>query len=118
MQLNELKTDRDVFNFVKTHLLTQNVTSVDNNQPDICAYRGANNTKCAIGCLIADEFYHTGLEGQSYNKFIEVLVKKSIGFLPNPEMLASLQILHDNDSIYNWNIQLHKVEKLYFGKEH
>ena len=45
-----------------------------------CAYRGAGDLKCAVGCLIKDEHYYEGLETESADSgsIIEVL-NASIG---------------------------------------
>jgi hypothetical protein len=51
----------EVFNKVEAHLLAQGVRSM--KYLDMCAYRGAGGLRCAVGCLIKDEFYHESLEG-------------------------------------------------------
>ena len=54
-------TTQDMFNTMVRHLIKQRVRSM---LPDgcCCAYRGADGTKCVVGALIADEYYHTDLE--------------------------------------------------------
>jgi hypothetical protein len=67
-----------------------------------CAYRGLENTKCAVGYWIPDDRYSPLIEGQT--------VSRSIGKLDSPlrclpaelvtqdilEILRELQIAHDN----------------------
>lgn len=50
-------TDQEVFDQVKTHLLSQKVKSMSRTLEDTCAYRSANSLKCAAGCLIGDDEY-------------------------------------------------------------
>jgi hypothetical protein len=63
-----MKTPRDILEarrvtrIVTKHLLKQNKRSV---LPDRCAYRGADGTKCAVGCLIPDTAYRKSFEGHS-----------------------------------------------------
>ena len=63
-----------------------------------CVYRGPNNKRCAIGCLIPDEIYDPVWD-------LEILVIKELmddNYLPNLfskeidiDFLISLQDLHD-----------------------
>ncbi|OYU33258.1 hypothetical protein [Novosphingobium sp. PASSN1] len=55
------RTNQEIFDTCLAHLRAQGRRSV---HPDlgICAYRGADNLKCAIGILIPDDKYHPGLE--------------------------------------------------------
>lgn len=47
-------TNEEIFEKVRTHLLTQNAKSMIDG---ICLYRGPNGLKCAVGCLIEDEHF-------------------------------------------------------------
>lgn len=51
---------QEVFTKVATHLLKQGRRALfaEKNGFRSCAYRGDNGTKCAVGCLIKDEFIH------------------------------------------------------------
>jgi hypothetical protein len=53
------------FDTAARHLLTQNEKSMTPESAHLCAYRGVNGRKCAIGALIPDNLYHAGLEGRS-----------------------------------------------------
>jgi hypothetical protein len=82
----------------------------------MCLYRGPNDTKCAFGIFIPDEFYRPEMEGYQSNsifnsaerllfeslrltrldsvvndKFVEVLKP----LLPHRELIALLQRAHD-----------------------
>lgn len=48
---------QEIFDTVSVHLLTQNEKSQESSFYSSCLYRGPNGTKCAVGCLIKDEFY-------------------------------------------------------------
>ena len=55
-----MKTLQQIFDAVATHLLKQNRQAKDGLS---CCYRGIENTKCAVGCLIDDANYHPDMEG-------------------------------------------------------
>ncbi len=61
-------TPQEVYDKVKTHLLTQGKRAVVEDHPNVYpegVYRTAAGLKCAIGCLIPDELYNPDLEGAS-----------------------------------------------------
>ena len=98
LKIKSLSDPTGVFNHVVEHLQKQGAKSL---HPDggICAYRGRNETMCAVGSLIADDEYDPAWEGNS----IDFLVgenqlppglKERIE--PNLPMLIALQILHDD----------------------
>jgi hypothetical protein len=73
------------------------------------------DAKCAVGCLITDDFYDQSFEGRTLERTCHVwdAVKKS-----NPlwhmndasyEMLRKLQTIHDNNETENWEILLSKM---------
>ena len=61
-----------------------------------CMYRGPNDTKCAVGCLIPDSVYKPGMEWKTFvalmNKFPEI---RQLFDGINAGLLANLQELHD-----------------------
>lgn len=83
-----------------------------------CAYRGTNNTKCAIGLLISDKLYTQVLEGQSVlgimynsdlNSEIETFARQFSSYLSREydfdrdsdrdiNFLNNLQMAHDQGS--------------------
>jgi len=97
-------TDRsEIFNYVISHLKKQRGRSLSEHE-DLCAYRGANETKCAVGVLIADDEYDSSMEGNSVLSLVEKnllnpSLKKRIR--KNLEFLSDLQDLHDNGLGYD-----------------
>ena len=116
-----LKTDYDVFNYVKQHLLNQNEKSVDPWSLS-CYYRGqkedGNVLKCAVGCLIDDDFYSDELENNSpSDSRVRDSIEKSIpGWIYNVSMLSELQNLHDEYEPDNWSLKLEYLES-YFSED-
>jgi len=102
-----------VFNKVKKHLLTQKKQSfdLDNNQ---CLYRGPNNTKCAIGCLIPNRLYREAIEGSGvYGTKVKKILRKVFGKLSDEDtfFLTSLQEIHDYSAVRSWNSRLKSFAK-------
>lgn len=71
---------------------------------ELCAYRGANGEKCAVGALIKDEFYTPSME---MNTITHPGVAKGVeasGFnlsdYSTRAMLHQLQRVHDDSNIY------------------
>jgi hypothetical protein len=73
------------------------------------------DAKCAVGCLISDDFYSREFEGRTLERSCHVwdAVKNS-----NPlwhmndasyEMLRKLQAIHDNNETENWEVLLSKM---------
>lgn len=59
-----VKNFEQVFDAIIKHLVIQNERSEDLFQGD-CRYRGKDNYKCAIGCIISDKFYDEIIEGST-----------------------------------------------------
>jgi hypothetical protein len=67
-----------IFKKVAIHLLTQGKKSQRKlrfHRNTVCAYRGYNNLKCAIGCLIPDKLYSSDLEGCSVRSLPTPILK-------------------------------------------
>jgi hypothetical protein len=90
------KTEQEVFDIVATGLLRQNRKSTDGFGG--CFYRGQDSCKCAAGLLVPDEYYHSGLEGRSWQKLIEK------GVVPSQHgaLIARLQVIHDSLNTEQW----------------
>lgn len=97
---------QDMFDRVATHLLKQgrraslNGTKYGTN----CAYRGVNDTKCAIGCLINDEYYDKEFEGRGFN-VVANAVERSLNVVLDKDdydLLEALQVLHDKIVPNSW----------------
>lgn len=104
-------TNQEIFDTVKTHLLTQmekSIAAITEHNNDICAYRGLNGLKCAIGCLIPDELYSRKLEGKAV-ACLPTKIIQSIG--RNVELLTQLQELHDHMPVENWKVGLKRIAK-------
>lgn len=88
---------QQVFNKVADHLWTQGESSLDST--DMCSYRGANGTSCAVGCLIPDDVYTRGMESQGVHSLVDWCETQGITLPAEiPEhinMLCELQKLHD-----------------------
>lgn len=99
-------TNQEAFDKVKTHLLTQQQKSQNSNS-NICLYRGPNGLKCAVGALIPDEEFKEELNNYS-------VVQYGMRTLPSLkgldiELLATLQIVHDESEVAEWENELRKV---------
>ncbi len=107
--------ERRIFARVKEHLLTQNCRSEGEwGEMNDCAYRGPNGLKCAVGCLISDEYYRESLEGASVRcELVIEAVQSSLGELLSPMslvLLASLQNIHDSTEPESWKVELEILE--------
>lgn len=96
---------QEVYDRVKKHLLTQNRKSM-NESGDICVYRGPDNLRCAIGALISDEAYHTGLEGMiAHERSVENALNASgimVETTEDRDLLSDLQSIHDIYEPFQW----------------
>ncbi len=53
---------QDIYNYVAQAIIKQGKPAMMNSA--ICAYRAPDGCKCAIGHLIPDDMYHSGLENK------------------------------------------------------
>lgn len=95
-------TEREVFEQVKAHLLTQNEVSKD----VYCVYRNKEGLKCAAGCLIGDDEYKQEME---YNNWTS-LVKKELVPKKHDILISRLQEIHDNSAPSQWEYKLQELE--------
>jgi len=98
-----LTTAKEIYNYVVTHLKNQgsqslSVTSL--SAREICAYRGADNKMCAVGCLIADDEYYPEMEGSSVSALLSHY-RRLDRLKPHTAMLAELQSLHDRPNFFD-----------------
>lgn len=93
---------QEVFDKVVNHLRKQNTKAMNGS---MCSYRGANGTKCAVGCLMEDNEYSPLFEG---NDIYRILKRESIApsltqkLLPHLSLLERLQGIHDIDPVCKW----------------
>ena len=111
-----MKTALDVFNKVSEHLLAQNEQALDGNWE--CVYRSDTGLKCAVGCLIDDEFYSEDLEYSSLSSTGPVAnaLEKS-GVVMTREildLLQRLQKLHDYKNPESWEEELKNLKLAFF----
>jgi hypothetical protein len=100
-------TNQQLFSKVAKHLLTQKKRSMDPHEKGMCAYRGKNNLRCAIGALIPNTRYWGGLEGLGV-EYTEI--KEAAGLQPdNYELAAKLQSLHDLTPPSRWLSALRRL---------
>ena len=83
--------NQEVYDKVKSHLLSQGRKSLDARGK--CAYRGDNGAMCAVGVLIPDDMYNRGMEGAacSTSELRGVLDMLEI----DPRLAQELQYIHD-----------------------
>lgn len=107
---------REVFDKVKTHLLSQMLRSVD-TAGRMCAYRGAGGLKCAVGCLIPDDLYTPKIEGGGpfSPKLDLILDKLGLGDVEMKSFLSELQRIHDNFAAEDWAACLDELEEKEFA---
>jgi len=105
---------REIFDRVKAHLLTQGERSYKYNT---CAYRGDNDTMCAIGCLVDDISYDPLMEGETVTSlYVLQKLASSLNALVGEltlcgAMLYDLQYLHDKSSPVDWPRGLDIIEQ-------
>lgn len=111
-----LITDEGVFEFVKQHLITQGQKSEFITS---CYYKQSNGLRCAIGCLIEDEFYNENLEFKNGDDpiILDAVQKSLPNWKINKGMLIELQELHDEIEVDEWEWKLEQLEQLTFNRE-
>lgn len=101
---------QEIFDRVAKHLLTQNAKSIntDNGRPE-CRYRSNDGLKCAVGCLIPDEFYTSSMEGVGIRNLKVSGPLRRAGVVDTQEdlnFLFSLQRIHDDSPPEEWSYRL------------
>ncbi len=118
-----MMTNQEIFDKVKTHLLTQGKKSKTLGVG--CAYRGESGAMCAAGCLISDEHYSSALEhtavvanarvdlpeGQTKIECCAVLAALELSGVPQAcfGLVADLQAIHDSQEPEVWGERLAKL---------
>lgn len=92
---------QEIFDTVALHLLKQGRRTTNPDIPEMCVYRGANGTKCAVGVLIPDEAYDSMMEGRTVVGLLSHPEFKIPRWMWNNEtLLIELQNVHDVE--HNW----------------
>ena len=103
---------QEVFNTVKEHLLRQGTRSIWHYSSSTCLYRGPEGRKCAIGCLIPDEYYQPSMEGIAIDsfrgEFDYVLSYLGVNCDDDIEFLQDLQNVHDSYHPDDWATALER----------
>lgn len=97
---------QEIFDTVSVHLLTQNKKSQESSFYSSCLYRGPNGLKCAVGCLIKDEFYNIHIENYSSDAECVIKALGQSGIIIDDEIteiLYDLQDIHDTCLVNNWH---------------
>lgn len=98
-------TKQEVFDKVSTHLFAQGKQALFGSDDDAsCAYRGANGTQCAAGCLIPDDMYDESMEYNSIDYLVDAAAsgvwKIPADIKAYQDLVLQLQHVHDTES--NW----------------
>ena len=109
----KLGTRQEVYDTVVMHLRKQGRPALmEGSSRDTCAYRGADNTSCAVGCLIPDEYYDDKYEGHNVGQLVERGYLEFDSDTASSEellgLLRKLQGVHDG-SHEKWESNLCKV---------
>ncbi len=90
---------QETFEKIVNHLLNQKVRAMTTtNTGAMCAYRGENDTSCAIGCLISDNQYSREMEGKSIDYVFDDFPNIANHFKGLPlGFLSTMQALHDTN---------------------
>jgi len=110
-------TKQEIFDKVVKHLLTQKKPAMSSG--GACAYRGQDNTSCAVGCLIPDDKYSMVIEGvgvlninvslnQGHKVLKSILRSEGVDTKDDVtlELLSDLQYLHDGFPYNTWKREL------------
>jgi hypothetical protein len=117
-----------VFEQVARHLLTQNERSVGlsprlDSSAEKCLLR-AGHLKCAIGCLILDQYYYPTLETGNLGSQDWIAALRLSGWdyepyttpgdctsdlSPDYNLLFELQRIHDGGTVFSWRERLEQL---------
>lgn len=102
---DQRKRNREAWEKMRAHLLKQRRKSQDGFS---CLYRGPDGTKCAVGCLIADEDYRPAME----REVVGLLDRDEIPGLAGISLsvLQQAQRTHDHSPTGDWRYQLQRRE--------
>lgn len=107
-------SDQAIFNHVIRFLRKQGVPALSDDSIK-CCYRTKDGLKCAIGCLIADEFYDEELEGANLHsahprsQAVVTAVRNSGWEDFSLNLLCELQHIHDNSDPKEWEEHWQRV---------
>ena len=114
-------TKQETFDKMVTHMLGMTEKSTLGPDNIVCAYRGMNNAKCAVGCLIDDEYYSVKIEHHSISRIDDtptsLLVALSSSGIDTADedilrLMSSVQLVHDDSDIADWQLNLTHLASL------
>lgn len=111
---------QQVFDQVKTHLLTQMKQSAGyDKQGDFQCYYRSGEVKCAAGCLISDDEYNPSMDlpFKSSGTAWEAIVEAGHAPKTHELLITQLQWVHDSHSPAQWAGELEIIAKE-FGLEY
>lgn len=89
---------QEIFDKVATHLIAQGKQSLapdPHHEGEVCAYRGADGTMCAAGCLIPDDEYDPAFEGMPWGCIADEVPSFANEPFEVHSLIKSLQGVHD-----------------------
>ena len=93
------KSEQELYDYIGTFLIKQGKQSKNG---DCCVYRSPNGTKCAVGCVLSDHYYHKDMDNSGYCTLGLIKCFKVPKFFQKfNEFLGLAQIVHDNN--LNWD---------------
>jgi hypothetical protein len=108
-QAKHMRTAQQLFETSVACLRTQGQKSFIGDMDNYsCRYRGSDDCKCAVGCLIMDREYHEKMEGLLVHELITsglLTVERRDEFHKHQALLSNLQHIHDNKPILTWEKQ-------------
>ncbi len=110
----KLGTRQEIYDTVVGHLRKQGRPAMVGGSDNVCAYRGADGTSCAVGCLIPDEYYDDKYEGHNVGQLVKRGYLEFTSDTVSSEslllLLRKLQGAHDGNPRY-WEFYLQGVAK-------
>jgi hypothetical protein len=119
-------TPREIFDFVKAHLLKQGKPArailVGDAPVTGCVYRTDDGLACAVGCMVPDDAVSEMKErGLNDSTAWDDLILGMHWELPEDskvrELLGELQTLHDDITPRLWSEEFDHVERIYFSED-
>ncbi len=96
-------TSQEIFDTVAAHLLKQGKRALRSGLAGAsCVYRATDGCKCAVGCVIPDEFYEGRFEHHGV-RFVLEESQELYRLLGGSELLLNyLQRIHDCEDVQKW----------------
>jgi hypothetical protein len=124
--VRDIKTDQELFHYIKNHLLTQGRKSFAADEYSCLYFSLGTETKevysCAVGCVMNINIYMNylvGVEGNSVENITDIMEESlpAIEFGPSTvELLSAMQSVHDQLLVKYWEGALQDT-KWHFDEE-